>query len=79
MDYEILGRDLPVFGNPVHHSGNPNDYRGLNPNANMRNTRPGLRSPEKGSLSLGQNAPGNILFFCFIFERFLLRILSYFV
>ncbi|KAL4002081.1 replication factor-a protein 1 (rpa1) family protein [Acanthocheilonema viteae] len=52
MDYEILGRDLPVFGNPVHHSGNPNDYRGLNPNANMHNTRP----PQKGGSSVGQNA-----------------------
>ncbi|KAM3724830.1 putative replication factor Asubunit [Dirofilaria immitis] len=47
MDYEILGRDLPVFGNPVHHSGNPNDYRGLNPNANMVNARAELRSPQK--------------------------------
>ncbi|VDK82721.1 unnamed protein product [Onchocerca ochengi] len=47
MDYEILGRDLPVLGNPVHHSGNPNDYRGLNPNANMLNMGPELRSPQK--------------------------------
>ncbi|EJW86244.1 hypothetical protein WUBG_02846 [Wuchereria bancrofti] len=57
MDYEILGRDLPVFGNPVHHSGNPSDYRGLNPNANMHNTRLELRSPQKGSSTSGQNAP----------------------
>ncbi|EFO18545.2 replication factor A 73 kDa subunit [Loa loa] len=56
MDYEILGRDLPIFGSPVHHSGNPNDYRGLNPNASMH-TRIELRSPQKGGLNLGQNAP----------------------
>ncbi|VDO45318.1 unnamed protein product, partial [Onchocerca flexuosa] len=47
MDYEILGRDLPILGNPVHHSGNPNDYRGLNPNANILNMRTELRSPQK--------------------------------
>uniref|UniRef100_A0A0R3RIM8 Replication protein A subunit n=1 Tax=Elaeophora elaphi TaxID=1147741 RepID=A0A0R3RIM8_9BILA len=56
MDYEILGRDLPVFGNPVHHSGNPNDYRGLNPNASMHNMRSEHRSPQKGGSDLGQNA-----------------------
>lgn len=63
MDYEILGRDLPIFGNPVHHSGNPNDYRGLNPNANMHNTRPELRFPQKDGSSLKQNPSGNVLFF----------------
>ncbi|CAG9540713.1 unnamed protein product [Cercopithifilaria johnstoni] len=61
MDYEILGRDLPVFGNPVHHSGNPSDYRGLNPNANVHNTRPQLQSPQKGGASVGQNVPARYI------------------
>uniref|UniRef100_A0A915Q761 Replication protein A subunit n=1 Tax=Setaria digitata TaxID=48799 RepID=A0A915Q761_9BILA len=55
MDYEILGRDLPVFGNPIHHSGNPNDYRGLNPNANLHSTRLELRLPQKSGAISEQN------------------------
>ncbi|VDK71135.1 unnamed protein product [Litomosoides sigmodontis] len=61
MDYEILGRDLPVFGNPVHHSGNPSDYRGLNPNANIHNTRPELRLPQKDGSNSRQNSSVSIL------------------
>lgn len=71
MDYEILGRDLPVFGNPVQHSGNPNDYRGLNPNASVHNTRPGLQSPQKGGSNLGQSVPRNALFFALFSKSFL--------
>uniref|UniRef100_A0A158Q667 Replication protein A 70 kDa DNA-binding subunit n=1 Tax=Dracunculus medinensis TaxID=318479 RepID=A0A158Q667_DRAME len=27
-----LGRGLPIFNNPTEHSGDPNDYKGFNPN-----------------------------------------------
>lgn len=54
MDYEILGRDLPILGNPVHHSGNPNDYRGLNSSVNPLKTN---YSYQKGAQSVGQNPP----------------------
>ncbi|VDK45473.1 unnamed protein product [Anisakis simplex] len=29
-DYEVLGSDLPVLGQPVAHSGNESDFKGLN-------------------------------------------------
>ncbi|VDK37177.1 unnamed protein product, partial [Gongylonema pulchrum] len=57
MDYEILGRNLPVFGNPVHHSGNPADYRGLNVNAGLQKNKPEHRTPEKPTSVLAQATP----------------------
>ncbi|VDN04151.1 unnamed protein product [Thelazia callipaeda] len=56
MDYEILGQDLPVFGNPVHHSGNAKDYQGLS-SINLHTNHSPRQSPQKGVKTSGQNLP----------------------
>uniref|UniRef100_A0A183V0M0 Replication protein A subunit n=1 Tax=Toxocara canis TaxID=6265 RepID=A0A183V0M0_TOXCA len=71
IDYEVLARDLPVLGQPVPHSCNERDYRGLNPSASIQNgisdqqlhqngqpqqtVRRNPPTPSRGSGLIGQN------------------------
>uniref|UniRef100_A0A915C2S8 Replication protein A subunit n=3 Tax=Parascaris univalens TaxID=6257 RepID=A0A915C2S8_PARUN len=69
IDYELLARNLPVLGQPIPHSCNERDYRGLNANAIVQSVnqeqpqghgRPqhidrNPRTPNKATSLIGQN------------------------